>query len=544
MIPNIELEPHQCYNGNSFLKAARVNLAYTTEMISEMKKCLNDPIHFMTTYVKVSSADGGDLVPFAPHEYQKRLITSYIDNRFTVSIQPRQMGKTTTTAAFCLWQILFEKNYCVALLANKASAATEILTRIKDMYENLPVWLQKGVKRWNMKDILLENGSKVFCAATTAAGIRGKTVSLLVIDEAAIIPNTVADSFFTGTIPVISSGSETKIAVISTPLGYNHFWKMWNEAEQGINGFVPIRVHWWEHPDRDQDWADNMLRLLGDVKYAQEVECSFQGSAFTLISGKKLSELSPHVAVQKDEFLFIYEHEQKDHNYVMVVDPAEGIGADYAAINIIDITSKPYKQVAAYRNNKISPIVLPDVAYGLATKYNKAFILCEINKFESVADTLYNEYEYERIFAITVNSKDGQFINNGFGGKIRYGVLTDKKVKRIGCSNLKDLVEADKLLICDSNTISELTSFIQKKNSFEADDGYTDDLVMTLVLFSWLTRQPLFDELAKDASRRELFKSNIERAYEELLPFGFRIDGTENSNDGWLDVGTSAFSFD
>lgn len=528
----------QLYLNNPLLKAASVPLQYTQEQIEDYIKCAADPIYFIRKYCKIISLDQG-LIDFELYDYQKDFVLSMHKENRIISMQPRQMGKTQTVAAYILHYVLFNEHKTVAILANKAAASREILSRFQLMYEHLPSWMQQGVVTWNKGDIELENGSKVFTAATSGTGIRGKSVNFLYVDEAAIIQNTVAEDFFTSTYPTISSGKTTKIVLTSTPLGYNHFWKFWNEAIENRNGFTAIEVKYTDHPDRDEAWAAQQKELLGDLKFNQEVMCAFLGSSLTLISADTISRLSPTTPIYTKDGLDIFENPIKDHSYVLVADTAKGIGGDYSAFSIIDITETPYKQVAKYRNNKISPLVYPNVIHKVGTDFNNAYVLIEINSSEQVPTILYSELEYENMLFINRTSK-GQILTGGFGsGAVQLGVNTDKRIKRIGCTNFKSLVEENKLLIRDVDTISEISTFIERRGSYSADDGYHDDLVMPLVLFGWLVTNPYFKELNNVNLRTEMFKEHIKHIENELTPFGFYDDGgIQEENEAILSTKT------
>lgn len=516
----------QVYLNNPLLKAAGVNIPYTQEQIIEYAKCAKDPIYFIRNYCKIISLDRG-LIDFELFPYQENFIMSMHNNNRVISMQPRQMGKTQTVAAYVLHYVLFNEHKTVAILANKAAASREILSRFQLMYEHLPKWLQQGVETWNKGDIELENGSKVFTAATSGAGIRGKSVNFLYVDEAAIIPNTVAEDFFTSTYPTISSGKTTKIVLTSTPLGYNHFWKFWNESGIGPNqnGFLPVEVKYWEHPDRDEEWANKQKELLGELKFNQEVLCAFLGSSLTLIRSDVIAKLKPSTYIYTKDGLDVYEEPVKGNNYIMIADTAKGVGGDYSAFSVIDVTTVPYKQVAKYRNNKISPLLYPSVIYKVARDYNNAYVLIEINSSEQVPTILYSELEYENILFVNRNS-NGQWVTGGFGGgAVQFGVNTDRRVKRIGCMTFKSLIEENKLLINDVDTIAEISTFIETKGTFQADEGYHDDLVMTLVLFGWLTTNPYFKDLNDVNMREIMYETRIRQIEEELTPFGFYDNG-------------------
>ena len=520
----------QVYLGNPNLKAAGVTVPFTEDDVIELRKCRKDPIYFIENYCKIITLDYG-LQPFKLYECQREKVKIIHENRKVILMEGRQQGKTTTSAAYILWYTIFQDSKTVAILANKATAAREVLNRYQLMYEHLPKWMQQGVITWNKGDVELENNSVVFTAATSSSGIRGKSVNMLYVDETAIIPNNVAEDFFTSVYPTISAGTTTKILLSSTPLGYNHFWKFWNDAEQGNNDFVPLFIPYWKIPGRDEKWAEEQKRQLGELKFNQEVLCTFLGSSLTLIRADVIAKLNPTNNKYSKDGLDIFNKPEKDHRYVIIADTAKGIGADYSAFNIIDITEVPYKQVGKYRDNKISPLLYPNVIHKLATEYNDAYVLIEVNSSEQVASILYSELEYENILFVNRGS-NGQVVSGGFGGgKAQLGVVTDKKVKRIGCTNLKSMVEENKLIIQDVDTIAELSTFIEKRGSFAADEGYHDDLVMTLVLFSWLTSNPYFKDLNDVNMRQSMYESHIQQIEDELTPFGFYDDGQEDDRE-------------
>ena len=538
------------YNGNSSLKRIGIDFSYTEEQVLEIAKCVKDPIYFIDNYCYIVTLDHG-IQPFKLYDCQKTKIKLIHDNRKVILMEGRQQGKTTSAAAYILWYTLFQDNKSVAVLANKSATAREIMSRYQLMFEYLPPWMQQGIKTWNKGDIELENGSIVFTSATTAAGIRGKSVNLLYIDEAAIIPNTVADAFFTAVYPVISAGQTTKILITSTPLGYNHFWKFWNDAINKNNDFVPMYIPYWEIPGRDEKWALEQKRQLGDLKYNQEVLCKFLGSSLTLINSDTIEYMTTCPTVYSKDGLDLYEYPingqrdedeklvTKPHTYVIVADTAKGVGGDYSAFVIVDITEVPYKLVGKFRDNKIAPMLYPTVIHKIAKDYNNAYVLIEVNSSEQVAHIMHNELEYDNIIFVNRDTKKGQVVSGGFGGgKTQLGVQTDKRVKRIGCFTFKALVEEKKLLIMDADTISEISTFIQVRDSYAADDGYHDDLVMPLVLFSWLTTNSYFKELNNVNIREAMYQERIKQIEEDVIPFGFIQNGLEeeilvDSGDVW-----------
>jgi len=528
------------YNGNASLKRAGIDLSYTEKEVLELAKCVENPTYFIDNYCYIVTLDHG-IQPFKLYDCQKEKVETIHNNRKVIIMEGRQQGKTTVAAAYILWYTLFQESKTVAILANKASTAREIMSRYQLMFEYLPLWMQQGVKTWNKGDVELENGSIVFTAATTAAGIRGKSVNLLYIDEAAIIPNTIADQFFTAVYPVISAGQTTKILITSTPLGYNHFWKFWNDAVNKVNDFIPMFIPYSRIPGRDEAWALEQRRQLGELKYNQEVLCKFLGSSLTLIDSSTIEYMSTCPTVYSKDGLDLYEYPikaerddeeklvRKPHSYIIVADTAKGVGGDYSAFVIIDITEVPYKLVGKYRDNKIAPMLYPTIIHKVARDFNDAYVLIETNSSEQVAHILHNELEYGNLVFVNRSTKTGQVVSGGFGGgKTQLGVNTDKRVKRIGCFTFKSLLEEKKLLVFDADVISEISTFIQVRDSYQADDGYHDDLVMPLVLFSWLTTNPYFREMSDVNIREAMYQERIKQIEEEVVPFGFIMNGGED----------------
>ena len=525
------------YHGNINLKPIGHKHNFTLEQLAEIEKCQEDPIYFIENYCYIVTLDHG-LQLFKLYDCQKEKVLHILNNRKAILMEGRQQGKTITSAACILWYTLFQDSKTVAIMANKTAAAREVMSRYQGMYENLPLWMQQGVKTWNKGDVELENGSKIFTAATTASGIRGKSVNWLYIDEAAIIPNTVAEQFFASVYPTISAGQTTKILLTSTPLGYNHFWKFWNEAEKGHNGFEPMFIPYDRIPGRDEAWAEEQLRLLGELKFNQEVLCEFLGSSNTLISAKTLGSMSSIDPIHSKDGLDVYEEPIDGHIYAMGVDTARGVGGDYSAFTVIDVTEVPYRLVAKYRDNKIAPMLFPNIVAKVGNDYNKAYILVEINDIgQQVADILHMELEYDNILT-TVKTALKQYLSPGFGTKTQRGVRMTKQVKRQGCFAVKSLLEEQKLLIFDAETISEFSTFIEKQGTWMADEGYFDDLVMSLVLFAWMTSNPYFKDMTNVDIREKMYKDQMEQIEDDLTPFGainngFQEDYFVSNGDLW-----------
>ena len=525
------------YHGNPNLKPLAYQHDFSQEEIEEYIKCKNDPVYFIENYVKIITLDSG-LQPFKLYDCQKKKVDCIMNNRRVVLMEGRQQGKTVTSAACILHYTIFEEDKTVAIMANKSAAAREVLNRYQIMYENLPIWMQQGVKTWNKGDVELENNSKVLTAATTAAAIRGKSGNWLYIDEAAIIPNNVADEFFTSVYPTISAGETTKILLTSTPLGYNHFWKFWNESLEGVNGFENMFIPYYEIPGRDDKWLEEQKQLLGDVKFNQEVMCEFLGSTNTLINAQTIQRLSTKDPEFTNNGLDIYESPQENHYYAITVDTSRGIGGDYSAFVVVDITEMPYKVVAKYRDNKIAPMLYPDIIGKVGKDYNNAFILVEVNDIgQQVVEILHQEIEYENILS-TVNEQQKQYVSPGFGKSTKHGVTTSKQVKRQGCFAFKSLLEEQKMLVFDEHIIHEISTFTEKGNTYQADEGYHDDLVMCLVLFGWLSSQQFFKDMTDINTREGLYKQQMGDIETNLTPF-IRLDGQEEEaevidGDLWL----------
>jgi hypothetical protein len=515
------------YLGNPKLKRSGVQVEYTNDQLIEITRCIKDPVYFIKNYVKIVNVDLG-LIPFDMWDFQVEMVRGFHSQRFSIAKMPRQVGKTTTTAGYMLWAVLFSDDYKIAILANKGDLARDILGRIKYSYEYLPLWMQQGIMEWNKGNIVLENGSEISAYATNASGVRGGTYNLVFLDEFAFVPQNIAAEFFTSTYPVISSGKTTKVIIVSTPHGLNQFYKMWTDAVEQRSLYVPFEVHWSMVPGRDATWREETIRNTSEEQFRQEFETEFIGSSATLIPGAKLKMLAFNNPAEKEEYLDIYEAPKPGHTYMAIVDCAEGVGLDYSVCSIIDVTEIPYKHVAKFRDNKLSAFIFPTYVYNLANRYNRAWILVETNSVgQQVVDILHYDLEYENIFRIESHDIKGQHIASGFKKGAAYGVKTSKTVKKIGCSNLKTLIETDKLTTTDFDTIAELNTFVRDKDSYKAEEGNNDDIVMTLVLFSWLTAQSFFKEITNSDVRQRLLEERNIQMEEELLPIGILDDGLE-----------------
>lgn len=436
-------------------------------------------------------------------------------------IPTRNSGKSTTTVAFLIHNMLFDEHTSIAILANKAQTAKEILSRLQTAYENLPKWMQQGVKSCNKTSMELENGSKVIAASTSASAVRGGTYSLLMLDEYAFVPEQVANNFMQSVYPTISSGNNSKIIVVSTPKGMNHFYKLWIEAKSGKNDYHPFEIHWSDVPGRDEDWKRQQIANTSQKDFDQEFNTEFLGSSETLISGSKLSNVVTYTPIRRINNLDVYEEPKAAHVYVTLVDTAQGVEKDYSAFVIIDITKAPYPVVAKYRDNEIKPELYSDVVKKVALQYNQSFLLCEVNEIgREVAKDLIDD-EYPNMLLCSTKSRSGQFVGQNFSGKYELGVKMQKNTKKVGCLKLKTLIEENILTINDYDIFSELTTFVQKGSTFEAESGRNDDLVMCLVMFSWLTTNQYFKDIIDIDLRQRLLAEKKDKEEEDVLPFGF-----------------------
>ncbi len=519
------------YLGNPNLKKANVKVEFTQENIEEFIKCKDDPVYFAKNYIQIVSLDEG-LVNFNLYPFQEKLISNFHENRFNICKMPRQTGKSTTVVSYLLHYAVFNDNVNIAILANKASTARDLLGRLQLAYENLPKWMQQGVLVWNKGSLELENGSKILAASTSASAVRGGSYNVIFLDEFAFIPNHIADQFFASVYPTISSGQRTKVIVVSTPRGMNHFYRMWHDAERGKNEYIPTEVHWSEVPGRDSLWKEQTIANTSEQQFRVEFECEFLGSVDTLISSSKLKSLIYDEPIKKNAGLDIYFEPIKNHDYVITVDVARGVGIDYSAFVITDITTFPHKIIGKYRNNEIKPMLFPSIIVDIAKAYNNAFILCEVNDIgDQVASIIQYDLEYDNLLLCSMRGRAGQIVGQGFSGKkTQLGVKMSKTVKKVGCSNLKTLIEDEKLIFNDYDIISELTTFIQKHNSFEAEEGCNDDLAMCLVIYAWLVAQDYFKELTDQDVRKRIYEDQRDQIEQDMSPFGFIVDGTEDES--------------
>jgi len=525
--------PDITYLGNPNLKKANVAQNWTKKELVEYQKCMDSPQYFIENYVKIVSLDEG-LVPFKMYDFQKEMVGTFHNNRFTICKLPRQSGKSTVMVSYLLHYALFNASVNIAILANKAATARDLLSRLQLAYEHLPKWLQQGVMSWNKGSLELENGSKILASSTSASAVRGGSYNIIFLDEFAYVPSNVAEQFFSSVYPTISSGKTTKVMIVSTPHGMNMFYKLWVDAEEQRNEYIPIEVHWSEVPGRDEAWKEQTIKNTSQAQFNTEFECEFLGSIDTLIAPYKLKQLTYRSPIQSSAGLDVHVAPQPDHTYVLVADVARGTSNDYSAFVVVDVSEIPYRVAAKFRDNELKPLIFPSKIYDVARAYNQAFVLIEVNDIgEQVASAMQFDLEYDNLIMASMRGRAGQVIGAGFsGGRAQLGVRTTKAVKKIGCSNLKQLVEDNKLILEDYDCINELSTFIVKGQSFEADDGCNDDLVACLFIFAWLTDQTYFKELTDNDIRRVMMNEQQDMLEQDMAPFGFIVNGLEDENIG------------
>tara|TARA_Y100000034_G_scaffold132362_1_gene195173 strand:+ start:105 stop:1748 length:1644 start_codon:yes stop_codon:yes gene_type:complete len=521
------------YLGNPNLKKANVKQEWTKEEIEEYAQCMKDPQYFIENYVRIVSLDEG-LVPFNMYDFQKEMVGTFHNNRFTICKLPRQSGKSTVIIAYLLHYVLFNSTVNVAILANKAAVARDLLGRLQLAYEHLPKWLQQGVMTWNKGSLELENGSKILASSTSASAVRGGSYNIIFLDEFAYVPANVAEQFFSSVYPTISSGKTSKVMIVSTPHGMNMFYKMWVDAEEKRNSYIPIEVHWSEVPGRDAAWKEETIKNTSESQFNTEFECEFLGSIDTLITPSRLRTLTYRDPIQSNAGLDVHENPKEGNTYVLTADVSRGTSNDYSAFIVFDVTEMPYKIAAKFRDNELKPLIFPSKIYDVARAYNQAFVMVEVNDIgEQVANALQFDLEYDNLVMASMRGRAGQVLGGGFsGGKAQLGVRTTKAVKKIGCSNLKQMVEDNKLIVEDYDVINELSTFIVKGPSFQADEGCNDDLVSCLFLFAWATDQTYFKELTDMDIRKTMMKEQQDMLEQDMAPFGFIVDGLEDENIG------------
>ena len=516
------------YLGNNLIKRAGVETKYTKDEIEEYQKCSQDPTHFIEKYTQIISLDEG-LVPFNLRGYQENLINHFNDNRFSVVLAARQSGKSITSCAYLLWYLLFTPEVTVAILANKGAIAREMVSRIVTMLETVPFFLQPGVKILNKGNIEFGNDSKLVAAATSSSSIRGMSINMLYLDEFAFVED--AETFYTATYPVITSGKDSKVIITSTANGVgNMFHKIYESAVHGNSEYKSFLINWFDVPGRDEEWKKMTIANTSEAQFEQEYGNSFLGTGNTLINADTLLGLRAIDPDWHKDNVNVYERPKYGHTYITTVDVSQGRGIDYSTFSIFDVTAKPFKQVCTFRDNMISPMLFPDLINKYCRPYNESLVIIENNAEGSmVATQLHYDIEYPNVFV------------QGMTKSTDIGITMSRKIKRVGCSTLKELLEENRLTVVDRYTITELMTYVNKGSSFEADRGYHDDMVMNCVLFSWFVTTDFFTNLTDTAVKDLLYAEQQKLIEDDMLPAG--VFGEQRDDDTFVDsTGTRWYS--
>ena len=504
------------YLGNPNVKRDGIDQNFTKDEVAEYARCMQDPAYFARKYIKVISLDKG-LVPFDLYPYQEKMFKHFRENRFSIILACRQSGKSISSVGYLLWYACFHPEKTIAILANKGATAREMLARITLMLENLPFFLQPGCKALNKGSIEFSNNSRIIAAATSGSSIRGLSVNLLFLDEFAFVDDDAR--FYTSTYPVVAAGTSTQVIITSTANGLgNVYHKLYEGAVQGTNEFKHFRVDWWDVPDRDEEWKRQTISNTSQLQFDQEFGNTFVGTGNTLISPDVLLGLISKDPIKVTSNTRIYKDSEPGHEYMMFVDVAKGRGQDYSTFNIIDVSTRPFEQVAVFQDNNISPLLYPDVIYKYANMYNQAYVIIESNDQGAVVcNGLYYDLEYENVYVESMIKANS------------IGVTMTRKVKRIGCSNIKDLIEQNKIAIHDAETIIELSTFEARGSSYEASNGNHDDLVMNLVMFAWFTTNQFFNELTDIDVKKMLYSERVRAMEDDIVPVGILDVEDDNS---------------
>lgn len=525
-VEDLRLRMDQTFAKKPALMQAGLGLELTPLQQEEWVKCALDVVYFVENYYRITTIDRGFIL-FEPFEFQKEMLQAFQDNRFTILATSRQAGKTTVAAAFLLWFVLFHPDKEVAILANKERQAREIMDRMQKALQDLPFFLQSGLEKYGTTEMAFENGSKVFVYATSPDAIRGRSCSLVYLDEFAFVDGD--EEFWESVYPTLASGSSSRCIITSTPKGQRGmFYALWQGADPdengNTNGFFKKKVTWQDVPHyaNDPTFEESTRARLGDSRFLQEFCVEFRGSVGTLIPSQLLMAMRSKEVTELNEFTKVLYEYNPDHSYVAIGDVGGGLEQDYSVLTIFDVTEIPYKIAAKYRCNTISPLLFPFTMVDMCNHYGQCPLLVETNNDVGgqAITVLWYDLEYLETIMTSNDPKRGGSGTRVGGKGAKPGIKTTSRVRNIGCSNLKGLIETGKLEIEDMDTIDELSTFILKNDKYQADEGCHDDCVMTLVLFSWLVKQDWFEDLYSVNVSQEMKKTASEKAIEALIPFG------------------------
>lgn len=513
------------HNGNPNLRGQFESIEYTQEQLEEYLKCRDDFFYFCENYCYIRS--GTNIVKFIPYDYQKELVKDILSNKFSLAKMSRQSGKSTILSALITWFVIFEENYEVLIAAHVHKQAIEIMGRCKTIIENLPLWLQDGIVKWNELEIVLENNSKITSSATTKNAARGRSPTFILLDEFAFVDTNIANEFYNSIYPTLSAPTNTKakLVIISTPNGMNHFYKLAVDAKSKKNNFKYNEINWNDVPGRDDAFREKTIKDVGLDRWEQEFECIFLGGEDALISPGILKRIvfDDPLETLDNGCLKVFKRPRQDNTYMMTVDPSRGKGIDSSAIVVFNVSKYPIEVVAHYRDPNISNIIFPGYINRLGKIYNDAACLVEINDSGGqVADMLFDEFEYVNLLGCIPDGRNGQKLK-GYGIKGK-GLKQSQVTKRVGCSNLKSLIDLNKIVINSFDIVSELSNFVRKDNSYGASTGNHDDLVMCLVIMAWITQQPFFKNYV-ELGMKDVFANEFDDIDNDMLPLGRMDDG-------------------
>ena len=513
------------YLGNPNLRGEHESVEYTQFHVDEYEKCKADFFYFAENYAYIIS--DSKKINVKLRDYQRDLINHIHFDKKIIAKWPRQSGKSTCLSVYIAWLTVFFANHGTLVAAHEHKTAKEICEKVKEVIESLPIWLQEGVVKWNELFIELENGSRVMSSATTKKTGRGFAFNFVLLDEFAFVEPLIATNFYTSIAPTLSTLSNGRCAIISTPNGMNHFYEFCQKAQKQQSGFYYSEIKWSDIPGRDEAFKKAMIDDMGPDRWAQEFEAVFMGSEGSLISPAVLDAIEtidPYQTAENNT-IKIYKPPMPDHKYVITVDVSRGKGIDSSAFVVFDITDYAIEVVATYRDPLINTLIFPGFVARLGRMYHDAAILVEINdNGQQVADILFDEYEYGNLLGCIVNKGRGGQQLTTFGGKSK-GLKQSEPTKRVGCANIRTMIELNKLILNSMDIKAELSNFVRHNNSFAAEKGNHDDLVMCLVIFGWMSQQRYFQEFIQKGVR-EVYEERLAEMEAEMLPLGIYDDGS------------------
>ena len=520
------------FKGVRTLKTAFTKMPLQRGHIEEIVKCAQDFDYFRDNYCIILTKNGYDYVE--PRAYQQRLCEDLTNHHRIIALWSRQSGKTVTIATYLLWRSVFGKEENLGVAANKLGLAVEILDKMKNIFLNLPIWLSQGIKVWNKRNVEFENGCRVMTSATNGDAFRGYSLHLLYIDEAAFITGSTWKEFEDSVFPTVSAIEGSQIIISSTANGLNHFYQMVKSAKNNVSGYKYNEMQWWEVPGRDEKWRESVIAQNSEIYFNQNFGNEFLGSSSTLIDSlvlKNLPIVNPSKYTREGiHGIRTFDWPKKDRKYAMGIDAAKD-GLDYFAIQIVDVTSLPFKQVLS-ANLQVNYLDLAMPIYNLATAYNNAFVIIENNEGagQSLADMLWYTYEYENLY----KDKDKKF----------YGYRTTIKTRKLMLTQLKALIESNNLIIQCRETQEEFFHFLEIKGKFQADEGYHDDLVMCMgICISFLNNVKNFEDMKLYVEQLQCDNTTNEREQTELKDL-LRIGAfEEHSDDNYVNPYSSSSDF-